>query len=85
MSFFVNFVFNQEYTLVSLVCEVCIVFIPYLLNKCPLYFAGTAKFLLMGHVINFTVCLINYIVFHCINAARRLRWSLKVEMVPEGV
>ena len=80
MGFFVNFVFNQEYTLVSLVCEVCIVFIPYLLNKCSLYFAGAAKFLLMGHVINFTVCLFNklysFSLYQC---------SQEVEMVPGGV
>ena len=80
MSFCVNFVFNQGYTLISLLCEVCIVFIPYLLNKCSLYFAGTTKFLLMGHVINFTVYLFIKLYSICL-----YQYSQEVEMVPEGV
>ena len=75
-----NFVFNQEYILVSLVCEVCIVLASYLLNKCSLYFAGTAKFLLMGHVINFTFCLFNKLY-----SVSLYQCSQEVEMVPEGV
>ena len=43
-----------------------------------LYFAATAKFLLMGHVINLIfTCLINYILFDCNKVGRKLRWSLK--------
>ena len=43
-----------------------------------LYFAATAKFLLMGHVINLIFpCLINYILFDCNDEGRKLRWSLK--------
>ena len=43
-----------------------------------LYFAATAKFLLMGHVINLIfTCLINYMLFDCNDEGRKLRWSLK--------
>ena len=71
-------VFIFEYTQSVWISVNLVNFVIFIKQYLFLYFAATAKFLLMGHVINLIfTCLINYMLFDCNDEGRKLRWSLK--------